>query len=127
MVGNIDVVDDRLSKRFYSKKYGIGVVRFTHRSQNVLHTSTKLDDHAVRYHSLHGNTYLSYFRGHTARCVFLLEVVILMHRVRSVQMNPTDDTFLSAGDDGTVRLWDLRSPSCKVRLTLRIENDDRAY
>lgn len=29
-------------------------------------------------------------------------------------MNPIDDTFLSAGDDQTVRLWDLRMPECKV-------------
>jgi COMPASS component SWD2 len=30
-------------------------------------------------------------------------------------MNPVDDTFVSAGDDGTVRLWDLRMQACKVR------------
>ncbi len=29
-------------------------------------------------------------------------------------MNPVDDTFISAGDDGTVRLWDLRAQSCRV-------------
>lgn len=30
-------------------------------------------------------------------------------------MNPVDDTFISAGDDGTVRIWDLRMQACKVR------------
>lgn len=35
-------------------------------------------------------------------------------RVRSLTMNPRDDTFVSAGDDATVRLWDLRMPECKV-------------
>lgn len=29
-------------------------------------------------------------------------------------MNPVDDTFISAGDDGTVRIWDLRMQACKV-------------
>ncbi|KAK4683872.1 COMPASS component SWD2, partial [Tremellales sp. Uapishka_1] len=87
-------------KTLYSKKYGIDHARFTHRSQNIIHASTKLNDHAIRYHAMVENKYLSYFRGHTGR-------------VRSLQMNPNDDTFLSAGDDGTVRLWDLRSPNCR--------------
>ena len=27
-------------------------------------------------------------------------------------MSPTDDTFISGGLDNSVRLWDLRTPSC---------------
>ena len=42
------------------------------------------------------------------------------NRVRSLHMNPTDDTFISAGDDGTVRVWDLRMPECKVSCVLRM-------
>ena len=42
------------------------------------------------------------------------------NRVRSLHMNPTDDTFISAGDDGTVRVWDLRMPECKVSFMLRV-------
>ncbi|WVR05566.1 hypothetical protein IAU60_002585 [Kwoniella sp. DSM 27419] len=87
-------------KPFYSKKYGIDLPRFTHKSGNIVHASTKGDDHSVRYHSMHDNKYLAYFRGHTAR-------------VRSVHMSPIDDTFLTGGDDGTVRMWDLRANGCK--------------
>ncbi|BEI87166.1 hypothetical protein CcaverHIS002_0705120 [Cutaneotrichosporon cavernicola] len=86
-------------KTLYSKKYGISHARFTHKSTNIIHASTK-NDHALRYHSMHDNKYLAYFQGHTAT-------------VRSLQMNPNDDTFISAGDDGTVRLWDLRMQACK--------------
>ena len=81
-----------------------------------MHASTKLDDHALRYHSTHDNKYLSYFKGHTAR-------------VRSVHMSPVDDTFVSAGDDATVRLWDLRMPDCKVCTSIEREEygtDSRA-
>ena len=38
-------------------------------------------------------------------------------RVRSIHMNPANDTFVSAGDDRTVRLWDLRSQNCQVSLS----------
>jgi COMPASS component SWD2 len=65
----------RKLKNFWSKKYGVGLGRFTHRSGNIVHASTKVvadaraseDTHALRYHSTHDNKYLSYFKGHTAR------------------------------------------------------------
>jgi COMPASS component SWD2 len=37
-----------------------------------------------------------------------------MGRVRSLHMSPADDSFISSGDDATVRLWDLRTPVCRV-------------
>jgi COMPASS component SWD2 len=36
------------------------------------------------------------------------------HSVTSLNMSPANDTFLSTSMDGTLRLWDLRSPSCQV-------------
>ncbi|WWC60649.1 uncharacterized protein I303_103223 [Kwoniella dejecticola CBS 10117] len=87
-------------KPLYSRKYGIDLPRFTHKAGTIVHASTKGDDHAVRYHSMHDNKYLAYFKGHEAR-------------VRSVDVSPVDDTFITAGDDGTVRLWDLRTSGCK--------------
>lgn len=78
----------RFVKSFYSKKYGIDLARFTHGKTNVLHASTKGDGQfafsrwealgfaadafasspdAIRYHSLHDNKYLSYYKGHTEK------------------------------------------------------------
>ena len=42
-------------------------------------------DFALRYHSLHDNQYLRYFRGHTAR-------------VTNVAMSPKNDLFMSAAE-----------------------------
>ena len=56
-------------------------------------------DHALRYHSLHDNTYLRYFVGHADQVV-------------SVAMSAKTDQFLSAAKDRTVRLWDLRTNVC---------------
>ncbi|WVW80485.1 hypothetical protein I302_102468 [Kwoniella bestiolae CBS 10118] len=95
-----DVKKGRKIKPLYSRKYGIDLPRFTHKTGTIVHASTKGDDHAVRYHSMHDNKYLAYYKGHTAR-------------VRSVDMSPIDDTFITAGDDGTVRMWDLRASGCK--------------
>ncbi|KAI0029316.1 WD40 repeat-like protein [Vararia minispora EC-137] len=91
-------------KTLYSKKYGVDLPRFTHKNTAVIHASTKEDD-TVRYHSLHDNKYLQYFRGHTDRVI-------------SLEMSPVDDGFMSASMDRTVRLWDLRSPACRGLLTL---------
>jgi len=60
----------------------------------------------VRYHSLHDNKYLQYFRGHKRTVV-------------SLAMSPVDDTFLSAAVDDSVRLWDLRSPAAQGQLRVQ--------
>lgn len=91
-------------KTLNSKKYGIDLPRFTHKSSAIIYASTKEDD-TIRYHSLHDNKYLQYFRGHKAR-------------VCALEMSPTDDGFLSASTDRTVRMWDLRTPQCRGLLTL---------
>lgn len=87
-----------MRKTIYSKKYGVGPVRFTHRSNNVIYASGKGED-AIRYLSLHDNAYLRYFKGHEAR-------------VTALEMSPVDDTFVSGAKNDSVRLWDLRSPNC---------------
>lgn len=91
-------------KILYSKKYGVDLPRFTHKNTAILHASTKEDD-TIRYHSLHDNKYLQYFKGHKARVI-------------SLEMSPVDDGFMSGSLDKTVRLWDLRSPSCRGLLNL---------
>ncbi|KAG8834220.1 member of Set1p complex, histone methyl transferase [Serendipita sp. 399] len=87
-------------KIFHSKKYGVDLPRFTHRNTTLLYASTKEDD-TIRYHSLHDNKYLQYFRGHKKRVI-------------SLEVSPTDDGFISSSLDNTVRLWDLRTPSTRV-------------
>ncbi|PSR88977.1 hypothetical protein PHLCEN_2v4939 [Hermanssonia centrifuga] len=88
----------------YSKKYGVDLPRFTHKNTAILHASTKEDD-TVRYHSLHDNKYLQYFKGHKDKVV-------------SLEVCPVDDGFMSGSMDKTVRLWDLRTPHCRGLLNL---------
>ncbi|KAG6844951.1 hypothetical protein H0H87_002065 [Tephrocybe sp. NHM501043] len=73
-------------------------------SSAIIHASTKEDD-TIRYHSLHDNKYLQYFRGHKGKVV-------------SLEVSPVDDGFMSGALDKTVRLWDLRAPNCRGMLTL---------
>jgi COMPASS component SWD2 len=94
-------------------RHGVGVARFTHDPLTVICASRRgtagqggpsaVDDHALRYHSLHDNTYLRFFRGHTAD-------------VLSVELSPKEDLFASVAADGTLRTWDLRSPSCAGKM-----------
>lgn len=91
-------------KTLHSKKYGVDLPRFTHKNTAIIHASTKEDD-TVRYHSLHDNKYLQYFKGHKGRVI-------------SLEVSPADDGFISASLDKTVRLWDLRAPTCRGLLTL---------
>ncbi|KAG1734139.1 WD40-repeat-containing domain protein [Suillus lakei] len=82
--------------RLYSCKTG--------KHTTVVHASTKEDD-TIRYHSLHDNKYLQYFKGHSGRVV-------------SLEVSPIDDGFMSGSLDKTVRLWDLRAPTCRGLLNL---------
>ncbi|KAG6332493.1 hypothetical protein ID866_6595 [Astraeus odoratus] len=84
--------------------YGVDLPRFTHKNTTVVHASTKEDD-TIRYHSLHDNKYLQYFKGHKQRVI-------------SLEMSPVDDGFMSGSMDKTVRLWDLRVPTCRGLLNL---------
>ncbi|CAE6522067.1 unnamed protein product [Rhizoctonia solani] len=91
-------------KTLASKKYGVDLPRFTHKNTTIIYASTKEDD-TIRYHSLHDNKYLQYFRGHKKKVI-------------SLDVSPVDDGFMSSSLDNTVRLWDLRSPQCRGLLNL---------
>ncbi|KAJ7086090.1 WD40-repeat-containing domain protein [Mycena belliarum] len=92
------------TKILHSKKYGVDLPRFTHKNTAIVHASTKEDD-TIRYHSLHDNKYLQYFKGHKGRVV-------------SLEVSPVDDGFMSGSQDRTVRLWDLRAPTCRGLLSV---------
>ncbi|RUS19682.1 WD40-repeat-containing domain protein [Endogone sp. FLAS-F59071] len=94
-----------LRNTLFSKKYGVDLLRFTHRQNNVINASTKEDD-TIRYLSLHDNKYIRYFKGHC-------------NRVVALEFSPVDDGFLSAAIDDTVRLWDLRSSACQGLIKIR--------
>ncbi|CAK9294665.1 unnamed protein product [Gordionus sp. m RMFG-2023] len=94
-----DCQNGLIKRTLHSKKYGVDLITCTHHPNAALHGSTKIDD-TIRYLSLHDNKYIRYFTGHTKKVVCL-------------SMSPIDDTFLSGSLDKTIRLWDLRSPSCQ--------------
>lgn len=87
------------SKTLFSKKYGVHLARFSHRSSNIAYASTKEND-VVRFLSLHDNSFIRYFKGHEKQVV-------------SLEVSPANDTLLTASVDNTVRLWDLKSPTCQ--------------
>ncbi|ORY50088.1 WD40 repeat-like protein [Rhizoclosmatium globosum] len=100
-------------KTSYSKKYGCGISKFTHRPNNILYSSTK-EDNAIRYLSFHDNKFLKYFTGHESL-------------VTAIEMCPQDDTFISASRDGEVRLWDLKSNNCHGILKTNSQNPRIAF
>ncbi|UZJ55282.1 hypothetical protein CBS101457_004602 [Exobasidium rhododendri] len=86
-------------KKLYSQKYGVDLARFTHRNDAIIYASTQVDN-TIRHHNIEHNTYTTYFKGHESK-------------VTSLKMSPVNDTILSAAVDESVRLWDLRTPTCQ--------------
>lgn len=93
----------KYNKTSFSKKYGVGLARFTHDANHCVYSSTKEDD-TIRYLSLVDNSYIRYMKGHTGRVI-------------SLEVSPADNTLISAALDNTVRIWDLRSPTCQGLLS----------
>ncbi len=122
-----DVANGVLLKTLFAKTYGVSKVAFTHAPLAVLTASgAARSDHDVRYHSLHDNTYLRFFKARagskqqrTSACC-LAAVLTLPRapaqghtaRVLSLDMSPKSDAFLTAAADYSARLWDVRSNTC---------------
>jgi len=90
----------------YSKKYGVGLVRFTHHTSNVLCTSTK-GDTAIRYLSLHDNAYLRVFTSGQSSSGDDKDA-----RITALECSPLNDLFMSGAKGDAVRVWDVRAPGC---------------
>jgi COMPASS component SWD2 len=81
-------------------RLGCGLVRFTHHPNALLVASGAASaEERVQYLSLHDNSYLRTFKGHTGV-------------VSSLEVSPVDDSFLTGSADRTARRWDLRTPQC---------------
>ncbi|DBA03287.1 TPA: hypothetical protein N0F65_011646 [Lagenidium giganteum] len=92
----INCLSGMITKTIFTKRYGVDLVKFTHHPDCIIFSSLNdANDHRIRYHSLYDNKFLRYYSGHTAK-------------VMSLMMHPTDDRFMSAALDGTIRLWDVR-------------------
>jgi len=95
-----DALEGRVVNKFFDKKHGIANVCWTHHPTAVVGSSTlNKYDCSIRYFSLHDNTYLREYKGHT-------------DTVNCIAISPIDDTMISSSWDNTIRQWDLRSPHC---------------
>mmetsp|Transcript_26980 Transcript_26980/g.58990 ORF Transcript_26980/g.58990 Transcript_26980/m.58990 type:complete len:322 (-) Transcript_26980:297-1262(-) len=97
-----DTATGQPTEVLYSKKYGVQNICFTHLSSHALYATRKVanNDHALRYHDLRRNEYLRYYKGH-------------LGPINSLCMSPKSDMFMSASQDKSVRLWDLRTNICQ--------------
>ena len=95
----VNVAEAKLTKTVFNKSQGVRHLRFTHHEKCVIYASTEAEKFNVLYHSLKDNKLIREFNGHQAEIV-------------SLDMSPQNDTFITAALDHTVRLWDLRKPSC---------------
>jgi len=89
---------------YYSKRYGVDLVKFTHHNKCILAASKRDNHYRVMYWSLHDNVILCSFIGHT-------------DSITSIDLNPADSTFVSQSKDNTTRVWEYEKKLCKIRIT----------
>lgn len=89
---------------YYSKRYGVDLVKFTHHSKCILAASKRDNHYRIMYWSLHDNVILCSFIGHT-------------DSITSIDLNPADSSFVSQSKDNTTRVWEYEKKVCKIRIT----------
>jgi COMPASS component SWD2 len=101
----IDSLSGEEKKKINVQSTGVGQMKMTHHELCVLSSGDKTNYYDVKYLCLYDNRFLRCFSGHT-------------DTVTSISMNPTDDVFLTASKDRTIRRWDLSSPKETARIQL---------
>ncbi len=101
----IDCLAGEEKKKINVKSSGVGHLKYTHHELCVLLSGDKYGCYDVKYLSLYDNRYLRCFSGH-------------QDGITSISMNPTEDVFLTASKDRTIRRWDLSSPKETARIAL---------
>jgi len=100
----IDSLAGTEKKKLYTRNQGSGEVKFTHHESCVLMASDQTKgrrDCDIRYLCMYNNQYIRHFRSHKAA-------------VTSISMSPIEDTFLSAGADKAVCVWNFATPGGPV-------------
>jgi COMPASS component SWD2 len=92
----IDALAGVERKKIYTKSHGIGKIKCTHHEYSIL-VSSERKSHDIRNLCLYDNRYVRYYKGHT-------------DMVTSISISPTEDYFVSASNDSSVKLWNLSSP-----------------
>lgn len=101
----IDCMAGEEKKKVNVKSSGVGVLKYTHHDLCVLLSGDKFNNYDIKYLCLYDNRYLRNFSGH-------------LDQVSSISVNPTEDIFLTASRDRTIRRWDLSSPKETARIIL---------
>ena len=95
------------TKLLQSKKYGVDNIRFVHSGTlSAVCSSRNEFDFSLRYWDLYENKFVRYFKGHISD-------------VKSLDVHPYDDLFLSSSSDKTTFLWDLRKEKPVGRIPAR--------
>jgi len=92
-----------IGKTYKCDREGISCLSATHNDYCVLTAGNKQT--TVQYWSLYDNKILRKFRGHTSN-------------VYEINVCPTEDFFLTASRDQTVRLWNLQQAGCLAKMAL---------
>jgi COMPASS component SWD2 len=89
---------------WYDTQQSVGIISTRSHNDRCILTAGRKQT-TVQYWSLHDNKILRKFRGHTSS-------------VYEINVCPTEDLFLTASKDQTVRLWNLQQAGCLAKMDL---------